>query len=87
MSDLEQAMNYDLAIDIINLMKAMASKKKKKASTDEEFAEINDEINMYYCYEEGVINGRYGDEMERRSLYDKVFNMYSPLIRKIYGTQ
>ncbi len=82
MSDLEQAM----AIDIINLMKAMASKKKDEVSNDEERGRIREEIEMY-CYEEGGIKGRYGDEKARRSMYGKVFNMYSPLIRKIYGSQ
>ncbi len=48
MSDLEQAM----AIDIINLMKAMASKKKDEVSNDEERGRIREEIEMY-CYEEG----------------------------------
>ena len=34
MSAAEQAMNYDLAIDIINLMRMMASKQKDEAKTE-----------------------------------------------------
>jgi hypothetical protein len=40
-----------------------------------------------YCYEEGVLMGRNGDELARASLYDKVFNMYSPIVKKAYAAK
>ena len=86
MSAAEQAMNYDLAIDIINLMKMMASRKIKEASSEAERKELNEKINMY-CYEEGVLTGRNGDEKARISLYDKVFNLYSPIVKAAYANQ
>lgn len=85
MSKVEQAINYDIAIDIINLMKVMASNKKSKASSPEEAEELDKEIDMY-CYEESVLNGRHGGEIARRSLYDKVFKLYSPVIKREYAT-
>lgn len=79
-------MNYDLAVDLVNMMKMMASRKKKKAASEEEKAKIEQEIRMY-CYEEGVLTGRNGDELAQASLYDKVFNMYSPIVKKAYAAQ
>ena len=83
MGVIEQAMNYDLAIDLVNMMKMMASRKKEKATSVEEKAELEQLIRMY-CYEEGVLTGRNGDEMTQASLYDKVMNMYSPIVKKAY---
>ena len=74
MSAAEQAMNYDLAIDIIHLMRMMASKQKDEAKTEEERKMLDEKIDMY-CYEEGVLTGRNGNEKARASLYDKVFNL------------
>lgn len=82
----EQAMNYDLAIDIINLMKTMASNKKDSAQDADACEELDREIDMY-CYEEGVLNGRYGGELARQSLYDKVFNQYSPIIKREFASE
>jgi hypothetical protein len=84
MSSEEQAMNYDLAIDIINLMKMMASRKKANAKSEEERVELDEKIGMY-CYEEGVLTGRNGDDLARTSLYDKVFNLYSPIVKSEYA--
>ena len=77
-------MNYDLAIDIINLMKMMASRAKANARTETERAELDERIGMY-CYEEGVLTGRNGDDLARISLYDKVFNLYSPIVKREYA--
>ena len=84
MSAAEQAMNYDLAIEIINLMKMLASKQKDKATTEEERKTLEERIDMY-CYEEGVLTGRNGNEKARASLYDKVFRLYSPIIKATYA--
>ena len=84
MSAAEQAMNYDLAIDIINLMKMMASKQKELSTTEAERKAWDEKIDMY-CYEESVLNGRNGNEKARASLYDKIFNLYSPQIKKAYA--
>ena len=86
MGAIEQAMNYDLAMDLINMMKMMASRKKEKAASEEEKAELEQEIRMY-CYEEGVLTGRNGDELAQASLYDKVMGMYSPIVKKAYAAQ
>ena len=47
MSAAEQAMNYDLAIEIINLMRMLASKQKDKATTEEERKTLEERIDMY----------------------------------------
>ena len=86
MSAAEQAMNYDLAIDIINLMKMLATKQMGKATDEDERKALEEKIDMY-CYEEGVLTGRNGDEKARASLYDKVFQLYSPIIKRTYATQ
>lgn len=86
MSAAEQAMNYDLAIDIINLMRMIASKQKEKAKSEQERKELDEKIDMY-CYEEGVLTGRNGDEKARTSLYDKIFHLYSPIVKASYANQ
>ena len=83
MSAAEQAMNYDLAIDIINLMKMMASDEMEKTTDEAERKALDERIDMY-CYEESILNGK-GDDVARMSLYDKVFNLYSPKIKKAYA--
>ena len=85
MSAAEQAMNYDLAIDIINLMKMLATKEMSKVTDEAERKALDEKIDMY-CYEEGVLTGRNGDEKARTSLYDKVFQLYSPIIKRTYAT-
>ena len=83
MSAAEQAMNYDLAIDIINLMKMMASDEMEKTTDEAKRKALDERIDMY-CYEESILNGK-GDDVARLSLYDKVFNLYSPEIKKAYA--
>ena len=86
MVEIKNAMDYDIAVDLVNMMKMMASRKKEKATTQEEWVKQQGLINMY-CYEEGVLMGRNGDDQARASLYDKAFNMYSPIVKKAYGTK
>lgn len=86
MSAAEQAMNYDLAVDIINLMRMMTSRQKQEARSEHERKELDEKIDMY-CYEEGVLTGRNGDEKARISLYDKVFHLYSPIVKASYANQ
>lgn len=83
MSAAEQAMNYDLAIDIINLMKTLASNEMDKTTNEAKRKVLDEKIDMY-CYEEDVLNGK-GDDSARLSIYDKVFNLYSPYIKKAYA--
>lgn len=83
MSAAEQAMNYDLAIDIINLMKMMASDEMDKTTDEARRKALDEKIDMY-CYEEGILNGN-GDDIALMSLYDKVFNLYSPIIKEMYA--
>ncbi|MBQ8959075.1 MAG: hypothetical protein IJ057_11365 [Bacteroidales bacterium] len=85
MSAAEQAMNYDLAIDIINLMKMMASDEKDKTKDEAKRKALDEKIDMY-CYEESVLNGK-GDDSALLSLYDKVFNLYSPIIKEAYANR
>ena len=85
MSAAEQAMNYDLAIDIINLMKMMASDAMEKATDEAERKTLDEKIDMY-CYEESILNGK-GDDVARVSLYDKVFNLYSPIVKAAYANK
>ena len=86
MVEIKNAMDYDIAVDLVNMMKMMASRKKEKATTQEEWVKQQGLINMY-CYEEGVLMGRNGDDQARASLYDKAFNMYSPIVKKAYGSK
>ena len=44
---------------------------------------LDEKIDMY-CYEEDVLNSKV-DEAACLSIYDKVFNMYSPIIKKTYA--
>lgn len=85
MIEIENAFDYDIAVDLVNMMKMMASRRKEKATSQEERAKQQRLINMY-CYEEGVLMGRNGDELARASLYDKAFNLYSPIVKKAYAT-
>jgi hypothetical protein len=83
MSAAEQAINYDLAIDIINLMKTIASDEKDKTTDEAERKALDEKIDMY-CYEEDILNSKV-DEAACLSIYDKVFNLYSPIIKKTYA--
>ena len=85
MIEIENAFDYDIAVDLVNMMKMMASRRKEKATSQDEKSKQQRLINMY-CYEEGVLIGRNGDELARASLYDKAFNMYSPIVKKAYAT-
>ena len=86
MIEIKNAMDYDIAVDLVNMMKMMASRRKEKATSQEERAKQQRLINMY-CYEEGVLMGRNGDDLARASLYDKAFNMYSPIVKKAYAVK
>ena len=83
MSASEQAMNYVLAIEIINLMKTMASDEMDKTTDEAKRKKLDEKIDMY-CYEENVLNTK-EDEAACLSIYDKVFNLYSPFIKKAYA--
>lgn len=86
MVEIEKAMDYDIAVDLVNMMKMMASRRKEKATNQDEKSKQQRLINMY-CYEEGVLMGRNGDEQARASMYDKAFNMYSPIVKRAYGSK
>ena len=73
-------------MDLVNIMKMRASKQKDKVTSEAELLELNQKISMY-CYEEGVLTGRNGDENARESLYDKVFNLYAPIVKEAYAVR
>ena len=47
MIEIENAFDYDIAVDLVNMMKMMASRRKEKATSQEERAKQQRLINMY----------------------------------------
>ena len=79
MDIVQQAINYDVAIEMIAKMRSEAIRRKQSATSEEERQKVTNEIQVYNA-EESVLNG-YGSEEARTSVYDKVFRFYGPMIR------
>ena len=79
MDIVQQAINYDVAIEMIAKMRSEAIRRKQSATSEEERQKVTNEIQVYNA-EESVLNG-YGSEEARTSVYDKVFRFYGPMRR------
>jgi hypothetical protein len=79
MDIVQQAINYDVAIEMIAKLRSEAIRRKHAATSEEERQKITQEI-LAYNADESVLNG-YGSDDARTSVYDKVFRFYGPMIR------
>lgn len=79
MDIVQQAINYDVAIEMIAKMRSEAIRRKQSATSEDEREKFVEEIKVYNA-EESVLNG-YGSDEARTSVYDKVFRFYGPIIR------
>ncbi len=81
MDIVEEAINFDVAIEMIARLRSEAIKRKHAATSEEERQAADAEIKAYNA-DERVLNG-YGSDDARASVYDKVFRFYGPLIKSI----
>ena len=81
MDIVEEAINFDVAIEMIARLRSEAIKRKHAATSEEERQAADTEIKAYNA-DERVLNG-YGSDDARASVYDKVFRFYGPLIKSI----
>lgn len=79
MDIVQQAINYDVAIEMIAKLRSEAIRRKRSATSEEERQKYTQEILVYNA-EESVLNG-YGPDEARTSVYDKVFKFYGPMIK------
>lgn len=77
----QQAIDYDVAIEMIAKLRSDAIRRKHAATTEEERQAADAEIKAYNA-DESVLNG-YGSDDARTSVYDKVFRFYGPLLREM----
>lgn len=80
MDIVQQAINHDVAIEMIAKMRSEAIRRKHSATSEEERQRVTNEIQVYNA-EESVLNG-YGSDEARTSVYDKVFRFYGPIIKE-----
>ena len=79
MDIVQQAIDYDVAIEMIAKLRSEAIRRKQSATSEEERQKLTQEI-LAYNADESVLNG-YGSDDARTSVYDKVFRFYGPMIR------
>ena len=79
---IQQALDYDVAIELLAKMRSDAIRRKHSATSEEEKLRAGNEIQVYNA-EEGILNG-YGSDDARTSVYDKVFRFYGPIIKSLY---
>ena len=79
MDIVQQAINYDVAIEMIAKLRSEAIRRKRSATSEEERQKYTQEI-LASNADESVLNG-YGSDDARTSVYDKVFRFYGPMIR------
>ena len=79
MDIVQQAIDYDVAIEMIQSMRVKAIKRMNDALSEEERQKAEQEIRLYNK-EERILN--YGEATAKESVYDKVFRFYGPMIRE-----
>lgn len=79
MDIVQQAIDYDVAIELLAKMRSEAIKRKYSATSEEERQKAGNEIRVYNA-EESILNG-YGSDDARLSVYDKIFRFYGTIIR------
>lgn len=80
MDIVQQALDYDLAIERIARLRSEAIRRYHAATSDEERQKAENEIRAYNT-DERVLNG-YGSDEERKAVYDKVFEIYKTMFEK-----
>ena len=78
MDIVQQAINYDVAIEMIAKLRSEAIRRKQTATSEEDRQRYTQEILVYNA-DESVLNG-YGSDDARTSVYDKVVRFYGPMI-------
>lgn len=78
MDIVQQAIDYDVAIEMIQSMRVKSIKRMNEASSEEERQNAEKEIRLYNK-EERILN--YGEATAKESVYDKVFRFYGPIIK------
>ena len=76
MDIVQQAINYDVAIEIIAKLRSEAIRRKHAATTEEERQKYSQEI-LAYNADESVLNG-YGTDEDRTAVYRKLFRANEP---------
>lgn len=79
MDIVQQAIDYDVAIELLAKMRSDAIRRKHSATSEEERQQADHEIHVYNT-EESILNG-YGSDDARLSVYDKIFRFYGPIIK------
>lgn len=77
----QEALDYDLAIELIARLRSEAIKRKHAATSDEERLQADAEIQAYNA-DENILNG-YGTDEDRMAVYAKLLRSSSPMPRKI----
>ena len=77
----QQAIDYDVAIEMIAKLRSDAIRRKQAATTVEERQAADAEIKAYNV-DESVLNG-YGTDEDRTAVYRKLFRANEPKQRKI----
>lgn len=80
MDIVQQALDYDVAIELLAKLRSEAIRRKHSATSEEERLQADHEIHVYNA-EESILNG-YGSDDARLSVYDKIFRFYGPLLRE-----
>ena len=78
MDIVQQAINYDVAIELIQSMRVKAIKRMNDAPSEEERQKAENEVRLYNK-EERILS--YGEATAKESVYDKVFRFYAPMIK------
>lgn len=79
---IQQALDYDVAIELLAKMRSDAIRRKHSATSEEEKLRAGNEIQVYNA-EESILNGC-GSDDARLSVYDKIFRFYGPIIKTLY---
>ena len=77
----QDALNYDVAIEMIAKLRSEAIRRKHAATTEEKRQMVDAEIKAYNA-DESVLNG-YGTDEDRTAVYRKLFRANEPKQRKI----
>ena len=81
MDIVQDALNYDVAIEILSKARSASIKRKHHAASEKEREQAAKEILVYNA-EESILNG-YGSLDARTSVYDKIFRFYAPIVRAL----
>ena len=81
MESINEALDYDLAIEILQSMRVKTERTIDSAQTETERKEAQALLKLYNM-EEKILNG-WGNDYSRQSVYDKVFRFYAPLVRSV----